>query len=285
MAQPAAATRHLLLVSVKETRLRQGRLHFRDELPPGGFATELKDMALDMRDYSTAPGKKASYTFSLSSGRGETGQLSGEFSPNPLTTSSQVKLTGVQLETYRPYFAALRRSGAQGTLDAAGNLVYGGFKGVRGLRLEKVSASARDFSAQFAPWIGANRATVSLDGGNYSGERNRWDVADIAFKSGTLRFTRRPGGVRPTATAHSGGQTAAAAGAPGAPPRPPFSYRIAHLSGSALQAIFADATPTRLPPFALDRVDFSLGNLAKPPAGALPFKVAARKETGAMPES
>jgi hypothetical protein len=277
-AEPGAEPRHKILVAVKETRLRKGRLHFTDQRPPGGFTTDLNDVTLDMRDYSTAPGKKATYTLSLTSGRGEKGSLTGEFSPNPLTTSAQVELTGLQLETYRPYFAGLRRARTRGAFDAAGILEYDRPKG---LRLTKVSARAREFSAQFAPWIGAEHAVLSLDGGSYSQQLNRWEVADFALKSGELTFTRRPGGTGTPAKAQAARPTRAASGAQGTS-RPPLSYRIAQLSGFGLHAVFAEVPPNRRPAFALDAVDFNLKNLAKPPAGALPFKAAARHGTGSL---
>jgi hypothetical protein len=166
-APPGAAPQHKLLVSVKEARLGKGRLHLTDQRPPGGFATDLKDITLDMHDYSTAPGTKASYALSLASGRGETARLKGEISPVPFTSSSQLDLGGVRLETYRPYFASLRRTGTQGTLDATGDLEYGG---PGKFKLKNVSARSRAFSAQFAPWIGADHATLSLKGGSYSRE-------------------------------------------------------------------------------------------------------------------
>jgi hypothetical protein len=105
-------------------------------------------------------------------------------------------------------------------------------------------------------------------------------VADIALRSGELRFTLHAGKAKPPAGNRSGGQTTATAH--GAHPLPPFSYRIARLSGAELQAVFTDAMLTSRPAFPLDRVDFKLENLAKPPSGALPFKATGRQGKGTL---
>ena len=72
-ASPGAAPHRKVLVSVTETRLRNGRFHFIDSLPPGGFTADLEGISLDMRDYSTSPGKRASYALSFTTLRGEKG--------------------------------------------------------------------------------------------------------------------------------------------------------------------------------------------------------------------
>ena len=102
-APPGAAPRRKALVRVKETRLGNGKFHFIDSRPPGGFRTDMTGISLNMRDYSTFPGKMASYALSFTTVRGEKGDLKGEFSPLPLATSSSLELTGLALKAYAPY--------------------------------------------------------------------------------------------------------------------------------------------------------------------------------------
>ena len=184
---PGAAPHRDVLASVTETRLRNGRLHFIDSLPPNGFTTDLEGISLDMRDYSTSPGKRAGYALSFTTLRGEKGSLKGEFSPLPLAISSAIELSGVTLEAYAPYFASVRHTKAKGKLDAAGDLY---FSGPEGLRLENVSAQARQFSALFGGRAGVDRASLSLDGGTFSRKKNLWEVADVTFREGDIRFSR-----------------------------------------------------------------------------------------------
>ncbi len=103
-ASPGGVPRRKLLATVAKTRLRNGELHFIDNFPPSGFNTDFKKISLDMQEYSTSPGKQASYLLSFTTARGEKGILKGRFSPRPLATSSLIKLTGVELKSYRPYF-------------------------------------------------------------------------------------------------------------------------------------------------------------------------------------
>lgn len=145
-ASPGAAPRRKMRVSVLDTRLRNGRFHFFDNLPPSRFSTNLEGISLDMRGYSTVPDKRANYALSFSTLRGEKGRLNGEFSPLPLATSSSIELTGVNIEAYYPYFASFLRSRVKGRLDVAAHLDFGR---PYGLRLEKLSVQVRQLSAPF----------------------------------------------------------------------------------------------------------------------------------------
>lgn len=262
-AYPGAATGRELLASVKQTRLRNGRLHISDALAPGGFKTDLADVSLDMQDFSTSPGKRASYTLSFTTLRGEQAELSGEFSPRPFATSSKVKLTGVHLEAYYPYLHWAERSEVQGNFAFVGDL---DFDGLKGLLLDKVSVRARPFATLIGGKARLNRASFSLEGGSYSRQKNLLEVTEASLGEGDLRFSRlRTGGLRP------GGKS------PVPPKRAglkPFHYRIGRISGSGMHAIFTDEMLSARPSFALTKVNFSLERLAGPPFGPSPFRVA-----------
>jgi outer membrane protein OmpA-like peptidoglycan-associated protein len=143
---PDASSRRKALIRVAESRLRNGRFHFVDNVPPGGFTTDLEGIALDMRDYSTSPGKRASYTLSFVTLRGEKGHLQGEFSPRPWATATAFELDEVALAAYSPYFAAFLPAKVKGRCDVAGNFA---FSGPEGTRLEMADLTIRDGGLQF----------------------------------------------------------------------------------------------------------------------------------------
>jgi hypothetical protein len=103
-AVPGAPPRRKVIATVTESRLRNGRFHYIDNVPPGGFKADLKEVTMDLHDYSTAPGKRASYALSFTTAHGEKAHLKGEFSPRPLATSSSIELSGADLKSYSPYF-------------------------------------------------------------------------------------------------------------------------------------------------------------------------------------
>ena len=268
-ASPGAAPRRKALVNVTKTRLRNGQFHFIDSLPTGGFTTDLEGISLDMQDYSTSPGKRASYALSFTTLRGEKGSLKGEFSPMPLATSSSIELTGVTLEAYYPYLASVLRAKVKGRLDVAANLDFGG---PEGMRLEKVSVQARQLSAPFGKREGITLASLSLDGGKFSQKENLLEVADVTLRDGDLRFSRdRKGALLPLTLLYEGGK--------GATNRktattPPLRYRIGHISGSGMNAVFTDEMLAERPSFALKKIAFSLEKFTGPPFGPIPFRVA-----------
>ncbi|HLO26386.1 MAG TPA: DUF748 domain-containing protein, partial [Geobacteraceae bacterium] len=73
--EPQPETTPKTMVSIAETRLMNGKVHFSDAMPKGGFATLLHDITLDMKGFSTEEGKKATYTLSFATDRNEKGQL------------------------------------------------------------------------------------------------------------------------------------------------------------------------------------------------------------------
>lgn len=268
-ASPGAAPRRRALVSVTETRLRNGRFHFIDSLPPGGFTADLEGISIDMRGYSTSPGKRASYALSFTTLRGEKGSLKGEFSPLPLATSSSIELTGVTLEAYYPYLASILRARVKGRLDVAADLDFGG---PEGMRLEKVSVRARRLSAPFGKTEGITLASLSLDGGKFSRKESLLVVADVTLRDGNLRFSRdQKGALLPLTLLYEGGK-GAAKGKKAA--TPPLRYRIGRISGSGMTAVFTDEMLAELPSFALKQIAFSLEKLAGPPFGPIPVRVA-----------
>jgi hypothetical protein len=268
-ASPGTAPRRKALVSVKEARLRNGRFHFIDSLPPDGFAADLEGITADMQDYSTSPGKRASYALSFTTLRGEKGSLKGEFSPIPLATSSSIDLVGVALEAYYPYLASVLPARMQGRLDVTANLDFGG---PEGLRLEKVSIQGRQLSMPFGKREGITLASLFLDGGKFSRKKNQLEVADVTLRDGDFRCSRdRRGDLLLLTLLYEGGK-GVANGKKAA--TPPLRYRIGRISGSGMSAVFTDEIPAERPSFAFNNITFSLEKITGPPFGPIPFRVA-----------
>jgi Domain of Unknown Function (DUF748) len=265
---PGDVPRRKALVSVTESRFRNGQVHFSDSFPPGGFATDLVGVSLDMHGYSTSPGKRASYDLSFTTLRGEKGSLKGEFSPRPLASSSSIELSGVTLEAYFPYLTKVLRARTKGRLHVAGNLDFGG---PEGLRLDKVSIQGRRLSMPFGRREGINLASLTFDGGWFSRKENLLEVADVTFRDGELLFSRnRKGALLPLNLLYEGGK----GGANGRTSKTPLRYRIGRISGSEMKAVFTDEMLATRPGFAFKKIGFSLEKLAGPPFAPIPFRLA-----------
>jgi hypothetical protein len=264
-AAPGAAVRRKVLASVKQARLRNGRLHFSDNLPPGGFSSDLAGVSLDLQDYSTAPGKRANYALSFATSRGEQAELKGSFSPRPWASSATVRLTGVPLEAYTPYLAWVGRSEVQGSFNFAGKL---DFDREQGLRLDQVSVRARPFATLIGKKGRIVHSSLALDGLSYSRQKNLLEVSAAALKGGEIRFARgRTGGLRPLAERGETGRAIVRKN------RPPLHYRIGRLTGTEMSAIFTDEMLAARPSFILQKAAFSLEKLVGPHFGPSPFRV------------
>ena len=262
---PGAAPRHKVLARVQQAQLRNGQLHFRDDLPPGGFSTDLAGISLDLRDYSTAPGKRANYALSFTTLRGERADLKGDFSPRPWGSSATGSLTGVPLEAYSPYLPWVERSEVQGRFTFTGDLDY---NLQQGLKLDKVSVQARPFATLIGGKARITHSTLSLSGLKYSREANLLEAADAKLRGGDVSFSRaRTGGLRPLSRPKE------RSGAFGKKKRPPLRYRIGRVSGTGMSALFTDEMLAARPDFALKEVAFSLEKLDGPHFGPSPFRM------------
>jgi hypothetical protein len=264
-APPGAAPRRKVLARVKQMQVRNGQVHFRDDLPPGGFSTDLTGISLDLRDYSTSPGKQASYALSFATLRGERADLKGEFSPRPWTSSATGSLTEVALEAYSPYIHWVERSEVKGRFTFTGSLDY---NRQQGLKLDQVSVQAHPFSTLIGGKARITHSTLSLTGLKYSREANLLQVADAKLREGEIRFSRdRTGGLRLLS------KPKARSGALGRKKRPPLRYRIGSITGTGMSAIFTDELLAARPDFTLQKVAFSLEQLDGPGFGPSPLRV------------
>ena len=62
----------------------------------------VREITLDVKDFSTAEGKKAAYSLTFATDRQETGKIGGDFSVTPLTTATTVEFGGIVLEHTTP---------------------------------------------------------------------------------------------------------------------------------------------------------------------------------------
>lgn len=182
---PGAPPPRKALVSVTESRLRNGRFHFVDNVPAGGFSTVLEGIALDLRDYSTSPGKRTSCALSFTTGRGEKGRLQGEFSLRPFTATAAFELNEVALEAYAPYFATLLPAKVKGRGAATGNLAFGGPEGPR---LEMADLTIRDGGLQFRRQ--RQGAILPLTWDRLQLGQLKWSFTPLALHIGEARISR-----------------------------------------------------------------------------------------------
>jgi hypothetical protein len=260
------------LVSIAETRISGGTFHFADALPAGGFKTVVREITLDMKDFSTAEGKKAAYSFTFVTDREEKGKLVGDFSVTPLAVSTSLTFEGIPLEAYYPYIAGQLNGPLKGLLDFSGELSFAD----KLLSADKIAVRLRGLGADFGPKEGVRFTTASMEGGRYSQKENLLEVASVSIAGGDIRFSRdQEGSFSPlTLLRKPDGQMKKREGVVPTESKP-FRYRMKDFAAKGLSVSFTDRKVGGDPSFTLRRIDLGLKNLTWPERESMPFRFGA----------
>jgi hypothetical protein len=283
--KPAAAPSSRPSISIGDLRLGDGRLHVVDSLPPGGFSTDLTDIALAVTGFSTAAGKKGAYALSFVSTRGEKGKITGEVTLEPLAVTSTIELGVVPLAPYYPYLAGILNGPVKGNVDLSGEVSYRD----KMLSADKVTLAFRGLAASFGHSEGLLFNKASMEGGHYSQQENLLDFAAITIAGGDLRFSRdRDGNFSPVTLlrktpAGRGGEARSQKSEKSAGPA--FRCRTGLFAVSGLSVAFTDRKVEDAPTFSLRRGEIAIRNLSWPRSETMPFTLKAGYGTGGTIQS
>jgi hypothetical protein len=290
--KPAPAS-HPISVKLAKFTFNDGKVHFSDAVPKGGFRTDVHGIDLSLSDFSTAPGQRAPFSLKLSTARGENLALKGDLVPDPMEIRATLALAGVPLKDYYPYLQGTLTAPVSGVLGVNSEILYSALKG---LVLEKSALKAENLAAPFGRGEGINLKQILVSGISLDLNQKKALVESLDLKGGSVVLSRDAGGaisalglLRAKPPQGKPQASAAVAAAPGAR-RPagraargkapaqaaaPFSYRVGKVSGSELGIRFTDHTKGQTPTFNLSRTNFSLSGITGPTQGAIPFTLAA----------
>lgn len=271
------------LVSVAEIKIRYGKFHFVDALPAGGFKTVVKEITLDVRDLSTAEGKKAAYNLTFSTDRGEKGKLGGDFSVTPLATATTIDFSGIVLEAYYPYLADQLTAPVKGRIAAAAGI---SMTPADGIKVENGTVQIKQLSADFAKKEGVRLPLAEIKVASVSLKDKSADVESVSLKGLDLRMSRdKDGKLSPLTLLREkgkgepkkdGDKVEVAKAKKGAQDKSsPFRYKIRNIAGSGFAVAFTDRMKDEEPLMAVKKLSFSLSNITGPKFSPIPFRLAA----------
>ncbi|BCR06478.1 hypothetical protein DESUT3_35470 [Desulfuromonas versatilis] len=255
VAEPEAPPVPPLQVRIEKARLFEGKFHFDDRLPPGGFRSEIEHIDLAVDKFSTAPGEAASFTLALRSRRGEKGSAEGALTLEPLNLRVALDLAAAPLRAYYPYLADTLSAPLEGLLGASAEL---SLSRPEGLRVADAALQVEGLSVPFVGDDGLTLKRVRLAGGTADLAARRFDVETVEVGAGELRLSRDAQGVfSPTVLLRP---RPAAEPAPAKPPAEgaPFSLRIGSISAGSLAVAFTDRLPPLQPAYTLGGLDLAL---------------------------
>lgn len=275
--KPEGKPKGKVVIDVGEVTLRNGTVTVADAVPPGGFRTEAREIACSVRGFSSRPGKKADYTLSFATGRGETAHFAGGFSPDPLVATVTADLKGIVLESFYPYLAGVLNGPVKGRADVGGEIAYGN----GAVSADRVAIRFTGLAADFGPREGVLFRRAAMEGGRYSQKENLLEFETIAITGADLRLSRREdGSFSPLALLKTEQPGRKEPPRPKEAPGPPFRYRTKKFVVNGLDATFTDRKTVGNPAFELTRGDLTVQNLAWPEREAMPYRVSARYGRG-----
>ncbi|HET9862896.1 MAG TPA: DUF748 domain-containing protein [Steroidobacteraceae bacterium] len=183
-------------VFIDRLSVSMGRVAFEDHTRSQPFATELRPITFELRDFSTAGESGNAYSLRGASLQGESFAWSGNFQLTPLASNGEFEVSGLKARTVWDYLRdALPFELSKGEINLDGEYFYSAAAD-GGLRLAVHGLALSDFGLRPA---GGEQDYVEV--GNLAIQetqvdlaRRRVDIARVRLDGGTLRVARDEAG-------------------------------------------------------------------------------------------
>jgi hypothetical protein len=262
-----------IVANVTSTSVANGTIHFRDDFVPGGFSTDVQNIAFRLGGYSTLKDHNAPFVFSFATAKGIDAKMAGDLEPDPLEFNSNVQLTGIQVKNYYPYLADYLKTPVKGEIAVSGNVH---FDKPAGLRTEGIDVDVKDIAADFGGRDGAKLSLLSVKNVVFDQKKKDLSVGKVLFDDGSFRVTRFKDGkisaMNILKAKKKGSSIETKKKKPGESDT--FKYRIADLELKRLGMNFKDQSPPKEAKFRLRGLHADLKNLTGPKFETMPFSVA-----------
>lgn len=255
---------------LRSLTISNGMIAFRDELPRGGFATDLQDVELEVENLATFGKTPAGYNLSFVTSRGEEGEAEGNLVPEPLAISSRVSLTGLVLEAAYPYLSGALTAPVKGRADFSADLA---FSSGNGFTMDRALLQLQGVQVPFGPRDFLRLPLVTAEGGSLKLQERSASINRITVTGGRAELSRDPAGKISTGLLLQPAPPAARAPARGKA-QPPFKWKVGSVAISGFDAAFTDNTKEEKPRLALGRIKAVASSLRGPAMGEIPFTFA-----------
>ncbi len=276
-AEPAEKT-EVVLTSLA---VSNATVHFRDELPKGGFNTNISEINLAAKNFSTAPGAQAAYQLSLKADGEAALKTEGTFSASPVAITSSITLTGLKIQRIGPYLSPYLTAPLQGTLGLTTEL---GYRAEEGLSLNKGDISVAGLSTRYGK-EGLDLALLQVSGTSFRQKENRLEIGDIRLAQGSISLSKEADGKLSIMSLFPAPSAPAPASKPkkakAEPKGRPFSYVVKQTRLEKINVSFTDKTFEEPPRFTLRNANLTLGNLQGPKFQPSPLRFSTTYGKGA----
>ncbi len=260
------------IYTIGSLALKNGKIHFHDALPKGGFRATASEIDLALKNVTNLPEKFAEYDLSLRLDKEVDFSSAGNFSIASQEAQASLKLAGLKLQKGWPYLAQFLTGPVQGNLGFSGDI---SFRKADGLTAENGNMTLRNLSARYGENEGLKLALLAINGVTFSQKRNSLEVAELRLSQGDISLSREADGkislqslLIPPAQGPVPGPAQPAEASPASSAQqetgPALTYRIKRLQLDKFGAAFTDKSRPGKPRFTLRDTSLSLADLRGP---------------------
>jgi len=263
-------------VSVDDFAIKDAAISFADLSRHSRFETTLKPIQVRLRRFTTRPDSDAAYEFSIPTEAGERVAGGGTFSIAPLRSTGEVKLTGLEIKKYAPYFEeSLRGEVLAGKFDAGAQYRFAGTTNAPLVTVSNAGVALTGFQLKAADTgetvVGI--PSFSVAGTEASLADRRIEVGLIKSTGGSILARQmkdgkinllgllNPPAAKPADSSGSAGRTPAHSDTP-APAEPPWTVLLKEIAFDGYAITLEDQKPAKPAALSLDQLAFNVKGLS-----------------------
>ncbi len=256
--------------SIASFTIKNGRIYFQDDVPPGGFKAEINEVNLASQEITNSPGKTAQYDLSLRVQKNTRVSSTGSFTVAEPGATASVKLTALPLETARPYLTSYFSSPLKGVVNLSGDIA---FSNPEGLSVNNGHLDLKKFSVSYGEGEGIELATLTVDGATFRQQKNDVRIERINLSGGDISLSRDSDGTlsvqsliipKETGKTKEIPSTTTANGPKKSESPKPFVYHLKRVGIDQFKVAFMDKSREGSPRFSLRDLKLSLADLRGP---------------------
>jgi uncharacterized protein involved in outer membrane biogenesis len=191
-ADPAAVKKaDQLLLQVAAFNFINGKVHFTDAQPAGGFKSEISQIDASVTNFTTAADKKAEYELSMMLDDEATFSADGSFSLTPLTFTMSNELSGLKIHRGWPYLSSILSAPVKGTIDFSSEAMY---SKNNGLDVEQGRVLVSGISARYGDNEGLDLSRFEITNAGFRQSANSVEVGEMRITKGNISLSREADG-------------------------------------------------------------------------------------------
>jgi hypothetical protein len=252
-------------ISVDDLALTDGAISFADLSRRSRFETTLKPIEFRLQRFTTRPNSEAAYEFSIATEAGEQVSGSGKFSIAPLRSAGEVKLAGLEIKKYAPYYENnLRGEVLAGKLDAGVQYRFAGSSNAPLVTVSNAGVALTGFQLKAAD---TGETVVGIP--SFSVERTEASLADRRIEVGLVKSSggsilarqMKDGKINLLGLLNLPAAKPAETNSP-APGKPPWTVLLKQLAFDGYAIKVEDQKPPKPAALSLDQLAFTVKGLS-----------------------